>query len=151
MRLALAIAVVMGAVAAPSFGPCDVKKTEPATWCEKCDKLLDKAAIKDGKCKECDVKARRIDLCVKPLYVCGCGGGDCCRVEQEKPGKCLCNQPLEDKSDRARVVWVCEACSAKSYFKDEVKHDTSKHPEGEKAPAVKKSCEKSGRGVHFTK
>ncbi len=56
--------------------PCDLKKLESAQWCEKCDKTLEKEAIKEGKCKACDVKVKKIEICVRPFFECACGGGD---------------------------------------------------------------------------
>jgi len=135
------------------YGPCDLKKLEPAPWCEKCDKVREKAEIKEGRCavEGCDTKLKKIELCVRALFVCACGGDGCCRVEQEKPGKCRCGVPLADKSDRARVLWVCEGCEAKHPVKDEVKHDAEKHKDPAVKNTLKKTCEKSGRGVHFGK
>ncbi len=58
---------------------------------------------------------------------------------------------LADKSDRARVIYVCEGCEAKSTIKDELKHDNEKHKDESLKRTVKKTCERSGRGMHVGK
>lgn len=58
---------------------CGLKVTEKGVWCEKCDKLLEKADVKDGKHKECEEKPKEVLVCVKKCYE-GCHKGP-----QEKP------------------------------------------------------------------
>lgn len=139
----------------PKAGPCDVKTTEAANWCEKGDgggHLVEKDKLdKDGKCKEHGEAVKKIELCVKKFYACGCPGGNCCKDESDKPGKCKCKKPLAEKTDKCKAVWVCEGCEAKALLKDDVKHDEEKHKDPMKKKDVKKSCEKSGSGWHVTK
>jgi hypothetical protein len=54
---------------------------------------------------------------------------------------------MEEKSDKARVVFVCELCDGRSPVKDSIKHDEAKHKDKKEAK-IKKTCEKSGTAPH---
>ena len=85
LRMAAAAAILVWAAApgvARTLGDeCDMKSIEKGLWCAKCDKLLDKADVKEGK-HTCGEKALEVEVCVKKYYE-GCHKGP-----QEKPYKC---------------------------------------------------------------
>ena len=57
----------------PPSGDCDLKNLEKAAWCEKCDKILEKGDIKDGKhAGDCDTKVKEIEQCLKKFYAAEC-------------------------------------------------------------------------------
>jgi hypothetical protein len=56
---------------------------------------------------------------------------------------------MEEKSDKARVVYVCEGCDGRSPVKDDIKHDEEKHKD-KKEKKIKKTCEKSGATPHVS-
>ena len=128
---------------------CDMKSTEKAKYCPKCDKVLDKDGVdKEGKCtaKDCGTKAVEIELCVKKHFCCGCGGS-CCTVDQATAGKCKCNKPLKEETDKCKILQECEVCHEKAIMENLVKHNDDLHKE-KKDKKCKKVCEKSGTAPH---
>jgi hypothetical protein len=53
---------------------CDLKTLEKGFWCEKCDKLLEKSDLKEGKhgAEGCSEKHKDVEVCVKDLYAAKC-------------------------------------------------------------------------------
>ena len=148
--MVLGLSAALGFTIAVFAGDCSVSTTEKGMWCEKCDKVLDKDKIdKDGMCKECKVKVKEIELCVKKVWACVCGGsvdkccGKCPRYH-DKAGDC-CGKKTKETTNRARVQYVCSGCDAKSYWKDQVKHDESKKDDKKE---IKKTCTESGKKPH---
>ena len=68
----------------PAASDCDLKTLEKVSWCPKCDKVLEKGDIKDGKHsdKECGTATKEIELCVKKYYAADCHPNK----TSEKPG-----------------------------------------------------------------
>jgi len=75
MLMAMAFALAASGI----HGDCGLKSTEKGVWCEKCDKLLEKSDVKEGKHKDCGEKPKEVLVCVKKCYE-GCHKGP-----QEKP------------------------------------------------------------------
>jgi hypothetical protein len=80
----VAVALVAGAQDRGGKKPpeCDLKSVEPAKWCEKCDKILEKGDIEKDKHKgDCGGDVKNIELCVKK-----CWAADCHPDKELKPG-----------------------------------------------------------------
>jgi hypothetical protein len=128
MRTPRIVAGMVLALAAAGFafalaGDCDLRTTEPVSYCEKCEKALDKDKIKSGKCDTCQTPVRKAEYCVK-------------KTKDGQPDKCL-------------VIYVCEGCGARSPIKAILKHDEAKDKDAKKK-GVKRTCEKSGSAPHST-
>ena len=125
---------------------CPVTTVEAGFYCEKCQKVRDK----EDKCNVCDSPVRKVEVCVRKLFECGCGGGGCCKITAFAPGKCKCGNPTKNRTgpDKAVVQYACPACGASAYAKEEVKHDEEKH-KGKKDLTPKRTCTKSGTAPHI--
>lgn len=88
MRMAWVLAFVAAAgvtvAAATRDEECDLKTLEKAYLCKKCDKELQKADIKSGKCATCGEKPIPILVCVKKGFKCHKEG--CTKGPFTKPG-----------------------------------------------------------------
>jgi len=121
---------------------CDCKKVVKGVFCVKCDRLLVPEDMRNGICKRCEEKPKKIDMCVKRYFMVD-GDAD---SKSEKPiikdGK-VYDFPYEDK---ARIVYFCEVCGETGDSQYEVKH---------KADCASKTaikvCSKSGTAPHVDK
>jgi len=126
MKISTLAAGILPAIAVVGLtlaGDCDLRVTEPASYCEKCEKALEKDKIKAGKCATCDSPIRKAEYCVK-------------KTKDGKLDKCL-------------VIYVCEGCGAKGPVKAGIKHDEEKDKQAKKR-TLKRTCEKSGTPPHAT-
>lgn len=118
---------------------CDCKKILKGVYCVKCDRMLAPEDMRNGVCKRCEEKPKKIDLCVKRYYMVD-GQPD---KRSEKPilfeGK-LYDFPYEDK---ARIVYYCEGCQETGDSQGEVKHK----PDCQSKNVIK-VCSKSGTPPH---
>ena len=77
-----AAGVVVGA--ATRDDSCDLKKIEKGYACNKCEKELQRADIKRGKCAACGERAVSAAFCVKKGFSCHKSG--CSKGPFTKPG-----------------------------------------------------------------
>jgi hypothetical protein len=121
-------------------GPlCDCKKIAKGMFCVKCDRMLVTEDMRNGVCKRCEEKPKKIDLCVKKYFM--VDGDPASKSEKPilKDGK-LYDFPYEDK---ARIVYLCEACGESNDSQYDVKHK----PDCSSKTAIK-VCSKSGTPPH---
>ena len=128
MKIPMVAAVILPMLAVAGLalslaGDCDLRATEPVSYCEKCEKALEKDKIKSGKCSSCEIPIRKAELCVK--------------------------KTREGQLDKCLVIYVCEGCGAKSPVKASIKHDEEKDKQAKKR-TTKRTCEKSGTAPHAT-
>ncbi len=118
---------------------CDCKKIAKGMFCIKCDRMLATEDMRNGVCKRCEEKPKKIDLCVKRYFMVD-GEPD---KKSEKPilheGK-LYDFPYEDK---ARIVYLCDVCGETADSQYEVKHK----PDCASKSTIK-VCAKSGTPPH---
>ncbi len=146
--LAFAAAAVLGVAASEALrAPCDIKTVEPASYCEKEGRTIFEGSVKDGKCPNDQSEVKKIEMCVKKHYVCGCAKAGCCDDDKLRPGTCKCGKTLEEKAEKAMVLYVCEGCGAKSPVKGGIAHDEAKDKAAPKK-GEKRVCEKSGTFPH---
>jgi len=121
-------------------GPlCDCKKIAKGMFCVKCDRMLATEDMRNGVCKRCEEKPKKIDLCVKRYFMVDGDPGSKSEKPILKDGK-LYDFPYEDK---ARIVYLCETCGESNDSQYDVKHKpdcTSKN--------TTKVCTKSGTPPH---
>lgn len=121
---------------------CDCKKIVKGVYCVKCDRMLATEDMRNGVCKRCEEKPKKIDLCVKRYFMVD-GQPE---KKSEKPilfeGKNY-DTPYEDK---ARIVYLCESCNQGADSSLEVKH-----AEDCATKNVIKVCMKSGTSPHIDK
>lgn len=121
---------------------CDCKKITKGVHCVKCDRTLVPEDMRNGVCKRCEEKPKKIDMCVKRYFMVD-GDPD---SKSEKPiikdGK-VYDFPYEDK---ARIVYLCEVCGETSDSQYEVKHK----PDCASKTTIK-VCTKSGTPPHVDK
>ena len=127
-------------------GPCDVKTTEPAVYCLKCERTIFEGSVKDGKCPNDQSEVKKIEMCVKKHYICACAGCALCADDKAAKGLCKCGKPMQEESSKAMALWVCKSCGAKSPVKEAVKHDEAK--DKDKKVEFTKTCEMSGKFPH---
>ena len=48
---------------------CDCKKIAKGLFCVKCDRLLVPEDMRNGICKRCEEKPKKIDMCVKRYFM----------------------------------------------------------------------------------
>ena len=109
--LALALLVAGPALSRQAKAACPGVK-EPGEYCEKCAALVEKKDSKAGKCSKDDTTLLKVQVCVKKHYLCGCGKGNCCTDDKEKPGSCKCGKPLKEDANKSVVMYTCAGCSA---------------------------------------
>ncbi|HZE98378.1 MAG TPA: FHA domain-containing protein [Planctomycetota bacterium] len=118
---------------------CDCKKIVKGVFCVKCDRLLAQEDMRNGVCKRCEEKPKKIDMCVKRYFMVD-GDPD---SKSEKPiikeGK-VYDFPYEDK---ARITYLCEACGETGDTQYDVKHKPDCA-----SKATIKVCSKSGTPPH---
>lgn len=121
--LALALLVAGPALSRQAkAGACPMTVKEPAKYCEKCAMVLDAKDIKAGKCAKDESALVTVQMCVKKHYICGCGKGNCCTDDKDKPGNCKCSKPLKEDANKSLIVSTC-ACGASSPLgKDKIMH-----------------------------
>jgi hypothetical protein len=118
---------------------CDCKKIVKGVFCVKCDRLLVPEDMRNGVCKRCEEKPKKIDMCVKRYFM--VDGDPASKSEKPilKDGK-LYDFPYEDK---ARISYLCEACGMSADSQYEVKHA----PDCASKTTIK-VCAKSGQAPH---
>src|SRR5436190_763926 len=118
---------------------CDCKKIVKGVYCLKCDRMLAQEDMRNGVCKRCEEKPKKIDLCVKKYYMVD-GQPD---KRSEKP--ILFEGKLYDFAyeDKARIVYFCEGCQDTADAQGEVKHKPDCASKN-----VIKVCSKSGAPPH---
>jgi pSer/pThr/pTyr-binding forkhead associated (FHA) protein len=118
---------------------CDCKKIVKGVFCIKCDRLLSPEDMRNGVCKRCEEKPKKIDMCVKKYYM--VDGDPSSKSEKPiiKDGKTY-DFPYEDK---ARIVYLCETCGETADSQYDVKHK----PDCQSKTAIK-VCTKSGTPPH---
>ena len=118
---------------------CDCKKLIKGVFCIKCDRMLATEDMRNGVCKRCEEKPKKIDLCVKKYYMVD-GQPD---KKSEKP--ILFEGKLYDNAyeDKARIIYMCDGCQASADTQAEVKHKDDCA-----AKTVIKVCSKSGAPPH---
>ncbi len=114
----LSVLCVLGLVAAVA-DECDLKTIEKGLNCSKCDKIVEKDAVKDGKCAKCETAVTEIEVCVKTVK--GADG--------------------EETVDKARVLCACTDCAEKCCV-------GGKQKAGCECKTCKKTCEKAGKAPH---
>jgi hypothetical protein len=148
----IAAGFIAALLAAPAlYGPCPVEKTEPGQYCTKCNKLLEKEGIKDGKCtvEGCGTKARKVDVCVRKYFACTNESPTAeCTTMGEKAGKCKCGKELAEKTDKCLAMWGCMGCGMRTPFKEEFKHNDAAHAQMGAKKSMTRTCEKSGQPPH---
>ena len=123
----------------PDGALCDCKKIAKGMFCVKCDRMLATEDMRNGVCKRCEEKPKKIDLCVKRYFMVDGDPGSKSEKPILKDGK-LYDFPYEDK---ARIVYLCEVCGESSDSQFEVKHK----PDCSSKTAIK-VCTKSGTPPH---
>jgi hypothetical protein len=118
---------------------CDCKKIVKGVFCVKCDRLLSPEDMRNGVCKRCEEKPKKIDMCVKRYFM--VDGDPSSKSEKPilKDGK-LYDFPYEDK---ARITYLCETCGETGDSQYEVKHK----PDCASKTTIK-VCSKSGTPPH---
>jgi hypothetical protein len=118
---------------------CDCKKIVKGVFCVKCDRLLSPEDMRNGVCKRCEEKPKKIDMCVKRYFM--VDGDPSSKSEKPiiKEGK-LYDFPYEDK---ARITYLCETCGETGDSQYEVKHK----PDCASKTTIK-VCSKSGTPPH---
>ena len=118
---------------------CDCKKIVKGVYCIKCDRMLATEDMRNGVCKRCEEKPKKIDLCSKKFYMVD-GQPD---KRSEKP--ILFEGKLYDFAyeDKARIVWHCDGCQEQGDAQGEVKHKPDCASKN-----VIKVCTKSGTPPH---
>jgi pSer/pThr/pTyr-binding forkhead associated (FHA) protein len=118
---------------------CDCKKVVKGVFCIKCDRLLSPEDMRNGVCKRCEEKPKKIDMCVKKYYM--VDGDPSSKSEKPiiKDGKTY-DFPYEDK---ARIVYMCEMCGETADSQYDVKHK----PDCQSKTTIK-VCTKSGTPPH---
>jgi hypothetical protein len=118
---------------------CDCKKIVKGVFCVKCDRLLSPEDMRNGVCKRCEEKPKKIDMCVKRYFM--VDGDPSSKSEKPivKDGKTY-DFPYEDK---ARIVYLCEQCGETGDSQYEVKHK----PDCQSKTTIK-VCSKSGTAPH---
>jgi hypothetical protein len=118
---------------------CDCKKIVKGVYCLKCDRMLAQEDMRNGVCKRCEEKPKKIDLCVKKYYMVD-GQPD---KRSEKP--ILYEGKLYDFAyeDKARITYYCEGCQETGDSSAEVKHKPDCASKN-----VIKVCSKSGAPPH---
>jgi hypothetical protein len=118
---------------------CDCKKIAKGVFCVKCDRLLVPEDMRNGVCKRCEEKPKKIDMCVKRYFM--VDGDPSSKSEKPilKDGK-LYDFPYEDK---ARITYLCETCGETGDSQFEVKHK----PDCASKTTIK-VCAKSGTAPH---
>jgi hypothetical protein len=108
-------------------------------YCMKCDRMLAQEDMRNGVCKRCEEKPKKIDLCVKKYYMVD-GQPD---KRSEKP--ILYEGKLYDFAyeDKARITYYCEGCQETGDSSGEVKHKPDCATKN-----VIKVCSKSGTPPH---
>ncbi|HLY09997.1 MAG TPA: FHA domain-containing protein [Planctomycetota bacterium] len=134
------------AMPADSKGPfkkpdvlCDCKKIVKGVFCVKCDRLLSPEDMRNGVCKRCEEKPKKIDMCVKRYFM--VDGDPSSKSEKPiiKDGKTY-DFPYEDK---ARIVYLCDSCGETADSQYDVKHKPDCA-----SKTVIKVCSKSGTPPH---
>lgn len=118
---------------------CDCKKIAKGMFCAKCDRMLAIEDMRNGVCKRCEEKPKKIDLCVKRYFMVDGDPGSKSEKPILKDGK-LYDFPYEDK---ARIVYLCEACGESNDSQYDVKHK----PDCTNKTTLK-VCTKSGTPPH---
>ncbi len=118
---------------------CDCKKIVKGVYCLKCDRMLAQEDMRNGVCKRCEEKPKKIDLCVKKYYMVD-GQPD---KRSEKP--ILYEGKLYDFAyeDKARITYYCDGCQETGDSSGEVKHKPDCASKN-----VIKVCSKSGAPPH---
>jgi pSer/pThr/pTyr-binding forkhead associated (FHA) protein len=118
---------------------CDCKKIIKGVYCTKCDRMLAQEDMRNGVCKRCEEKPKKIDLCVKKYYMVD-GQPD---KRSEKP--ILFEGKLYDFAyeDKARIFYLCDGCQEAADASGDVKHKPDCASKN-----VIKVCSKSGAPPH---
>lgn len=118
---------------------CDCKKIVKGVFCIKCDRLLSPEDMRNGVCKRCEEKPKKIDMCVKRYFM--VDGDPSSKSDKPiiKDGKTY-DFPYEDK---ARIVYLCEQCGETADSQYDVKHK----PDCQSKTTIK-VCTKSGTAPH---
>lgn len=136
LRVLLAMSAVL--LTAPMLPPCDMKDVEKGQYCEKCETALESKDVKEGACKKCQTKVKKVELCVARAYM-GCHKGP-----QMKPYVC-CGKPAKEIVDKALVVVKCEQCGKEGTKVGPCPEDACKKAKKK----FKKFCTKSGVVPHI--
>jgi hypothetical protein len=122
---------------------CDCKKIVKGTHCVKCERTLGEDDIRNGVCKKCEEKPKKIDLCVKRYFQAEC------HPEKISDRPVTCDGKVYDfpHEDKARVVYLCSVCDEWGDLQGEIKHKA----ECKNRLATQKICLKSGQGAHAPK
>jgi hypothetical protein len=124
----------------PDGALCDCKKIAKGMFCVKCDRMLATEDMRNGVCKRCEEKPKKIDLCVKRYFMVDGDAGSKSEKPILKDGK-LYDFPYEDK---ARIVYLCETCGESNDSQYEVKHKPDCASKN-----TTKVCTKSGTAPHL--
>jgi hypothetical protein len=118
---------------------CDCKKIAKGVFCVKCDRLLSPEDMRNGVCKRCEEKPKKIDLCVKRYFM--VDGDPSSKSDKPiiKDGKTY-DFPYEDK---ARIIYLCDSCGESADSQYDVKHK----PDCQSKTTIK-VCSKSGTPPH---
>jgi len=121
---------------------CDCRKISKGMFCVHCDRMLAPEDMRNGVCKRCEEKPKKIDLCVKRYFMVDGDPGSKSERPIIKDGK-IYDFPYEDK---ARIVYLCDSCGETADSQYEVKHK-----EDCPSKVVIKVCAKSGTPPHVPK
>jgi hypothetical protein len=119
---------------------CAIRKSLKVVYCTKCDRVLEIGDLQDDRCKQCQGKPGKGEVCTRVYFQADCHP----EKKSDKPITCcgkIHNMPQED---RARVVAECQSCGDWTDLQNDVKHKE----DCKSRLNVKRFCLKSGTFPH---
>lgn len=120
--------------------PCAIRKSLKVVYCAKCDHVLEIDDLQENRCRQCQGKPGKAEMCARVYYQAECHP----EKMSDRPVAC-CGKtydiPLEDRS---RVVAECRSCGAWADLPGDIRH---KEDCGKRLD-VRRLCMKSGTAPH---
>ena len=119
---------------------CDCKKIAKGYFCIACNRMLGMDDMRNGSCKRCEEKPKKIDLCLKRFYQAECHPDKISNKPVACDGK-IYDFPHEDM---ARIAHLCESCDEWGDTPGDIQHKA----DCKSRLSTLKVCQKSGTGGH---
>jgi outer membrane biosynthesis protein TonB len=119
---------------------CAIRKSLKVAYCAKCDRVLEIGDLQADRCRQCQGKPGKAEVCARVYYQAECHP----EKKSDKPVTCCgktFNVPLED---RARVIAECQACGGWADLQGDVRHKE----DCKNRLDVRRLCLKSGTAPH---
>lgn len=115
-----------------------MKKTMEAFYCTEDEWVLEKEQLDKGLCWKCQKTPLPVKLCVIDYYAC-----PACPDKRREPTDCCAGKMIK-KTSKARILWRCPGCGAKSHRPETCAVATCEN----RGKKYEPECQKSGTFPH---